>query len=254
MLTSSELNEYRECGHLTVSGVFAEAEVLAVLDDLQAWSRQAIDAMNEHERAWFLENQGASDGAQPRLRKLDHPVFYRPMFRKLATSLQLVGMVEQLIGEDVQVFFSQMFFKSPEHGGPKPIHQDNFYFGPSDEDATVTAWIALDEATVENGCLFYGNGSHVGPLLQHVAPENEPFNLQVPPEVARRYQMTPAPVPRGGVSFHHGRTLHQSSPNRSNSWRRAAAVHFMRNDAYLETPALKYDARFTIKCNVATTI
>ena len=58
----------------------------------------------------------------------------------------LVALVEQLIGPGVSVYFSQIFFKPPEGGGPKPAHQDNFYFGPTDPEGMVTAWIALDDA------------------------------------------------------------------------------------------------------------
>ena len=111
--------------------------------------------------------------------------------------------VEQLIGEGVTLFFSQVFCKPPEVGGPKPVHQDNFV-APSDTDVLLTQWIALDAATQENGCLHYGLGSHHEPVLEHTAPEDAPFNLQVPADVAKKYPMTPAPVPRGGVSIHHG--------------------------------------------------
>ena len=44
----------------------------------------------------------------------------------------------------------------------------------------VTAWIALDDATLENGCLYFGEGSNLGPVYAHVAPADEPFNLQLP--------------------------------------------------------------------------
>jgi ectoine hydroxylase-related dioxygenase (phytanoyl-CoA dioxygenase family) len=179
---------------------------------------------------------------------LDNPVFHRPVFRELATSDRLVALVAQIVGNGVRVFFSQVFFKPPERGGPKPLHQDNFYFGPDNDDAMVTAWIALDEATVENGCLYYGDGSNHGELLEHFAPEGEPFNLQIRRDAASAYAMTPAPVPRGGVSFHHGRTLHQSSANRSTKWRRAAAVHYLRNDACLLHPALPYDSDVVVQC------
>jgi ectoine hydroxylase-related dioxygenase (phytanoyl-CoA dioxygenase family) len=141
----------------------------------------------------------------------------------------------------VSVYFSQIFFKPPGGGGPKPVHQDNFYFGPSDPEGVVTAWIALDEATIENGCMWFGEGTNRGPLYKHVAPPEEPFNLQVPPEEAARHAMTPAPVPRGGVSFHHGNTFHQSADNRSTKWRRAAALHYVRNDVAFAAPALPYD-------------
>ena len=98
----------------------------------------------------------------------------------------------------------------PEGGGPKPAHQDNFYFGPTDIEGVVTAWIALDDATLENGCLYFGDGTNPGPVYAHFAPEGEPFNLQLPAAVLDRQPMAPAPVRKGGVSFHHGNTFHQS--------------------------------------------
>ena len=109
------------------------------------------------------------------------------------------------------MYFSQIFFKPPEGGGPKPAHQDNFYFGPNDEEGVVTAWVALDDATLENGCLHFGEGTNHGPVYAHEAPPGEPYNLQLPAALLARQPMSPAPVRRGGVSFHHGNTFHQSA-------------------------------------------
>ena len=53
--------------------------------------------------------------------------------------------------------------------------------------------------------------------------------------------MTPAPVLRGGVSFHHGNTFHQSGPNLSTRWRRACALHYVNARTFFERPALPYD-------------
>ncbi|MDP7135445.1 MAG: phytanoyl-CoA dioxygenase family protein, partial [Planctomycetota bacterium] len=115
------------------------------------------------------------------------------------------------------------------------------YFGPDDPNGMVTVWIALDEATTENGCLCYGEGTQDGEVIQHIAPEDEPFNLQIPTETASKVPLTAAHVPRGGVSFHHGSTFHQSSSNTSPNWRRAAAFHYARNGVKLVNPALPYD-------------
>ena len=57
------------------------------------------------------------------------------------------------------------------------------------------------------------------PVYAHEAPADEPFNLQLPADLLARQPMTPAPVMRGGVSFHHGNTFHQSGPNSSTRWR-----------------------------------
>jgi len=238
MLDAEQLDAFGRNGQLTVPDLFGAEQMDGVLADLAAWDVAFRATLTEEQRGWYLEDP--ADPASP-FRKLDDPVFHRAAFRELAQAPGLVEAVEQLIGEGVTLFFSQVFCKPPEVGGPKPVHQDNFYFAPSDPDALLTTWIALDAATEANGCLHYGLGSHREPVLEHAAPEGEPFNLQVPMAVAGKYPMTPAPVPRGGVSIHHGNTLHQSGSNRSDQPRRAVTFHFLRNDARLVKPALAYD-------------
>ncbi|MGZ5240648.1 MAG: phytanoyl-CoA dioxygenase family protein [Caldimonas sp.] len=234
-----DLGFYRHQGHLTVNGVFGSAEMDMIVRDIEQWGEAFLAELPESQRAWYLDG-----GVKARqvLRKLDNPHAHRPAVQALARDARLVARVEALLGQaGVSVYFSQIFFKAPEGGGPKPAHQDNFYFGPTDVEGVVTAWIALDDATLENGCLYFGDGTNLGPVYGHVAPEGEPFNLQLPAAILDRQPMTPAPVKKGGVSFHHGNTFHQSGPNHSSAWRRACALHYVRNDVEFETPALPYD-------------
>jgi phytanoyl-CoA hydroxylase len=241
-LTEQQLALYHESGHLTVEQLFSPDEVAVALQDIEDWSREFLASLTDEQRAWYLER-----GTQvPALRKLDNPAFQRPAFRQMAGHPRLLRCVKQLIGPGLRVWFSQVFMKPPGGGGPKPVHQDNFYFGPSDLHGVVTAWLALDDATTENGCLHYADGTNKGPVLDHFAPEGEPFNLQIPSQIASRYKLTPAPVMRGGVSFHHGNTLHQSSDNLSNHPRRAVAFHYVNAKTDFANPALKYDQHVII--------
>lgn len=235
-LDEQQVASFRELGHLTLPDVFDRATIDALLHDIGEWSREVAESLPSKERRWYFEHNGRCD----QLRKLDNPVFHRSIFQDLARDQRLVSVVEQLIGKGVHVFFSQVFMKPPEVGGPKPVHQDNFYFGPSDLDATLTVWIALDDANQRNGCLHYGP-RHQNQIHAHIAPPQEPFNLQLSEDLAQTFQMTPEPVKSGGVSLHHGNTLHQSAANTSNRPRRAAALHYLRNDATLVDPALPYD-------------
>lgn len=245
-LQPAQIETFQKLGHLTVAGMFQPADIAAALADLDAWCEAVIAGMSDDERRWYLET---TDAARPQLRKLDHAVYEREAFRRLAAAPQLVACVEQLIGTDLKVVFSQVFMKPPGGGGPKPVHQDNFYFGPSRRDGMVTAWVALDDATVENGCLLFGEGSNKGPVLPHVAPEDRPFDLQVPASDLDGIALTPAPVPAGGVSFHHGNTLHGSSENRSKRPRRACAIHYASGDTVFATPALAYDDARIVSIN-----
>jgi len=248
-LTAEQRTIWNNTGHLTVTGVFSDTDLGRAEADLIRWSEDFLATLAPEDEAWFLEQSTQ----QRVLRKLDNPVFHRPVFRKLAESPKLLSLVEALIGPELRVFFSQVFLKPPEAGGPKPVHQDNFYFGPADPDRVLTVWIAIDEATKENGCLFFADGSHREAVLSHVTPPEEPFNLQLSVETAARFEMTAAPVPRGGVSFHHGNTLHQSSANRSRNPRRAVAMHFLSGDNELVAPALDYDPSVVVRVSTATT-
>lgn len=238
LMDAMDLAFYRHQGHLTVNGVFAPSEMDAVTRDIEQWGESFLSELPADQRGWFIDG-----GVQAKtvLRKLDNPHFHRDAVKALARDRRLVGLVEQFLGSGVSVYFSQIFFKPPEGGGPKPAHQDNYYFGPTDIEGVVTAWVALDDATLENGCLYFGDGTNLGPVYDHYAPEGEPFNLQLRAAVLDKQPMTPAPVRKGGVSFHHGNTFHQSAPNHSTKWRRACALHFVRNDVEFATPALPYD-------------
>ena len=237
-MDNADLGFYRHQGHLTINGVFNSAEMDAVVRDIEQWGESFLADLPAERRAWYVDG-----GVQARtvLRKLDNPHAQREAVQALARDRRLVDRVEALIGLGVSVYFSQIFFKPPEGGGPKPAHQDNFYFGPTDIEGVVTAWIALDGATLENGCLYFGDGTHKGPVYGHFAPQGEPYNLQLRQAVLAKQPMSPAPVRKGGVSFHHGNTFHQSGPNHSPHWRRACALHFVRNDVEFATPALPYD-------------
>lgn len=242
--TDAMVRRYRAEGHVTVAAVFPPDRMDAAVADVVAWGEDELARMSEVDRRWFVDG-GVKDAAV--LRKLDNPHVKRPVFAELARDPALVGAVEALIGQGVSVYFSQVFFKPPRGGGPKPAHQDNFYFGPSDPDGLVTAWVALDDADEANGCLRYAPGSHRGPVLPHAAPEDRPFDLQIAPADLEGVELRPAPVPKGGVSFHHGGTIHVSMDNASDRWRRACALHYVRNDVRFANPALPYDHALVLR-------
>ena len=240
--TAKEMEEFRRTGHITRRNLFARAMIQSVLEDLDVWSKQFIDELSPEDQQWYLERDTPHRKA---LRKLDHPAFHRERFRNLATHTSLRDLIQQIMGSPCHVFFSQVFMKPPEAGSSKPVHQDNFYFGPDDLDATLTVWIALDDATLTNGCLHYCN-QHQHTVLPHFAPENEPYNLQIDPTHLDHLELTPTPIDSGGVSFHHGNTPHFSNANHSTTSRRAVAFHYLRNDANLTDPGLNYDSAMRV--------
>ena len=245
MLNEPQLTEYQDKGHLTINDFYGPATVAQVIDEINIWADETRAVLSAEDQRWYFEKnvpQGISV-----FRKLDNPIYNRKVLRQLLVTPELLSIAKQLIGKPLTVFFSQVFMKPAKYGGPKPVHQDNYYFGPEDEERVLTVWLAIDTATVENGCLYFGDGSHHTGVHQHVAPSDEPFNLMVPKEIAAEFPMTPAPVDAGGISLHHGSTFHQSSENKSEFPRRALAMHFIPQDMPLINPALNYDQNAIVR-------
>ena len=245
-LKQTEIDRYSENGYLTLENVFSEVRMQTVITDGEAWGKEFLGKLNDEQRQWYVESSGKDSAEQdaPRLRKLDVPHVERKAYLDLLQSDAAMDILESILGEGLVCLFSQLFFKPPEGGGPKPTHQDNFYFSPADNENIVTFWVALDTATLENGCLYYWKGSHKKGVLPHWAPEDAPFNLQIAgKDYPADCKRLPAPVKQGGVNLHHGFTLHQSSSNLSPNSRRAAAFHVMQKGNQLVNPPLEYDPK-----------
>jgi ectoine hydroxylase-related dioxygenase (phytanoyl-CoA dioxygenase family) len=117
------------------------------------------------------------------------------------------------------------------HGSAKPLHQDNSYFRVTPMDGGVTCWLAVDDATIENGCMNYVAGSHKLGLIPHKDIPNTPH--RVPADGIPIGPETPVPVPAGSAIFHHLLTLHSSKANNSPHARRAWALHYVNAAANL---------------------
>ena len=106
----------------------------------------------------------------------------------------------------------------------------------------VSAWIALDDADEENGCMWMVPGSYKwGDQMdflrtqQHLEQREEFMNIQgfSPPDDSEVKAVAPQPRPvkSGEVSFHHSLTWHGSPFNRSDRPRRAIAIHYMTGES-----------------------
>ena len=156
-----------------------------------------------------------------------------------AANDQILDIVESLIGPDIKLFGSQCFMKPPG-GIAKPWHQDSAYFYVEPTNL-VTCWTALDDTTLENGCLAFIPGSHHGPLLDHDQPwmVGDRVDMQVRHDQIDQTREVQIELTAGSSSFHHSMLLHRSGPNRTASSRRGLAVHYMSSRSRWTHPTLK---------------
>lgn len=152
-----------------------------------------------------------------------------PAFHDLIYHPPFVAAAERLLGGPVRLWHDQLFVKPPGEGGIVAWHQDYSYWTRTRPMAHLTCWIALDDATVENGCLQYVPGSHRWPLLPRgkLADDMDAVLSVLTPEQRAEFKPVAAELKAGEASFHHPMLVHGSYPNRSDRPRRGAVINVM---------------------------
>jgi len=146
------------------------------------------------------------------------------VFRDFVDSEPLVAISRQLIGAEVDCFLSQFIFKNPGAWG-QPWHQDEFYF-PFDRHPQVGFWLAVSDATLENGCLYVLPGSHRDPVHEHVPDRRPNANVGYLEIVDRETtEAIPVQMRAGDLLVFHSRLMHCSSNNESDAPRAAMVYH-----------------------------
>jgi phytanoyl-CoA hydroxylase len=145
----------------------------------------------------------------------------------------ICGMVARLMATNtVRVWHDQVQVKPAKIGGPTDWHQDHPYWPVIQPADLVSAWVALDDADEENGCMWMVPGSHRwGPHKGGTIGTN-PDDFRPAPDLSllpEGIDVTPVPCPvrAGEVMFHHCLTWHGSPPNHSERARPGIAVHYM---------------------------
>ena len=141
----------------------------------------------------------------------------------------ILDCVERFIGHDVMTVHTMLINKPPNVDGRHPLHQDLLYFPFRPADRIVASWTALEEITIENGCLVVIPGTHKGELLAHENPDWEYLNggyfgaKDVGDVMEQRVHLEMQP---GDTAFFHPVLLHGSGRNRTQGYRRAISAHY----------------------------
>ncbi|MEW6267727.1 MAG: phytanoyl-CoA dioxygenase family protein [Thermodesulfobacteriota bacterium] len=148
-----------------------------------------------------------------------------PVFEAFARDHAVLELVAGLLGPDVDCFLSQFIFKTPGAYG-QPWHQDALYFH-MDPDAQLGVWLAVSEATLENGCLHVLPGSHTEPVHAH-APDERPGANYGYLEIVDHDMSGAVPVlmQPGDLLVFHSHLMHRSTDNVSDGLRAAMVYHY----------------------------
>lgn len=233
---------YWDNGWAVIEGVFSREEIDNIASVALSLSQEELKANPNPKPGAGVDR--SPDGKEMAPRKLDSPFLKDTAFRSFVLDVRLVGLIRGFLGENPILLTDQILMKPPRYGSQKPYHQDNAYFRCHPDDQVITAWIALDDVDVANGCMRYIDGSHRGPIVPHYPIPGEPYNLVPPAELIDLSKESLAPVKKGGVVFHHSKTLHTSHRNETDRWRRGYATHWVTAQVTSENPKMIENAHF----------
>ena len=226
MLSQEQIDFYHANGYVGVEGVISAREVSElrrVTDEFVERSRE----FTEHTDVFDLEPGHSRD--HPKLRRLKRPIVQHEIYRDLLHHEDILTMVSQLIGYGLRCNGDKLNLKLPEFGSPVEWHQD-WAFYPHTNDDLLAVGICIDDMTVENGALLVVPGSHRGPVYDHHVDGG--FCGAITDSIFSGESAVPVELAAGGISIHHVRTVHGSTPNRSERPRRLLLFQYCAIDAW----------------------
>lgn len=226
MLSEEQVASFKKDGFVKGIKILSEEQV-----DVLSGELVELQSLNEEEKKLFYHYE-SNESEDPnkilfhaigawRITPGFHDLLWAPAFRMAAY---------QLLGQSFRIFHDQLFCKPAKHGGVVAWHQDFSYWTFTKPMHHLTCWIGLDDATIENGCLYFVPGSHkwgllpITGLMGDMDAVRAILNKEQLEEFDKRI---PNELPKGYASFHHPLTMHGSYANTSDRPRRAVVLNAM---------------------------
>ena len=232
-ITDEEVKRYVEDGYLVVPGLVSPDELEEIKADTMRFARGEYPCSNPPERTPGSGTRQPEPGEARDILAVHFPHWVSPVMKSYISHPGVAGVITKIAGSHLphwdgsaKCMQSMLFVKPPGLPG-QAWHQDERYI-PTRDRSLVGAWIAVDDATVENGCLWVLPGSHrngyLWPIRDHGNPEEfDPSGESYGFDDA---DAVPVEVTAGSVVFFNGYLLHRSLRNRSDGYRRSLVNHY----------------------------
>lgn len=228
MIDTAQQKQWDDDGFFIVPGFVGPEVCDAMIERVVEISREANGKVAYESYLVMPEqNLAGAANAEARAEQLVSKIFrlHRDgLFREFIESSRMLEIGRSLLGPQIDCFLSQFIFKNPAAWG-QPWHQDSFYF-PFDRTPQVGFWLAVTEATLENGCLRVLPGSHREPIHEHVPDRRPNANIGYVEIVDCDFsEERPVTMASGDLLVFHSHLMHRSKDNRSDGLRAAMVYH-----------------------------
>ena len=222
-LTPEEIAAFKNEGYLALNSVTTQDEVRFIRD---IYDRLFASKAGRETGAQFDLAGTDEDDKEAVMPQILGPANYAPELYETLLLANVRAICKQLFGPEADANFGHAIFKPPRISPPTPWHQDASYWGPQyDYPNSVSVWVPLQPATIENGCMWFVPRSHEAEdIFAHRSVNDDPrihaLELQ-PKELKHVVNPVACPLPPGGATLHGGYMLHYTGPNVSDMPRRA---------------------------------
>ena len=224
-ITDTHVKYYRENGFLAIQNAFSPAQIsdaITGLDNCISGKYPAYDGI-QYERVKDVDPESLSfDEKKKQIRKLSYFLDHEKLFQSIVADPQFLSVMKKLINATPEIHGDQALFKPPLIGREKPWHQDHAFFDLPSGTKIIGCWIALDKATLENGCMHVKPGTHNEGPVKHLNKRDWQIcdtHLDLTRDVA-------VPLNPGGLLLFDGLLHHGTPANRTSEFRRSLQFHF----------------------------
>jgi phytanoyl-CoA hydroxylase len=232
MMMPEKIEFFHQNGYLVVEDAFSRGEIELLLDEAVAICRGKLGKV---QGLPGVSPEESDDDVIRRTLCIHHPHKISETILGFMSHPAIVDVLTGVVGPNVKCMQSMLFIKSAGKPG-QAWHQDEDFI-PTRDRSLIGAWIALDDATVQNGCLWVIPGSHkYGILWELEKQENPDFDCS---DEAVGFPYTdedavPVELRAGSIVFFNGYLLHRSLPNVLQSgYRRSLVNHYMSAESLL---------------------
>ena len=228
-LTPDQVQSYQDNGFIVIENFLSP-------DELQHW-RKSVTTAVEQRAGIKIPGKDIKTGEDDGIN--EDSGYFAKVFDQLLNLWQTSEEVKELMfderigkmasqlsgAEGIRIWHDQALIKRP-WANPTAWHLDTPFWSFSDRRA-ISIWIALDDATLENGCLYFIPGSHKLTGFDKITiGRNMDGVFDIYPQF-RNYKPVAAPMKAGSCSFHNGLTIHGANANMTNGFRRAMTCAYM---------------------------
>ena len=241
-IDDAAIEQYSRQGFLAIENAFTPEDVKSSIEglaDLIAEKNPDFSIIQFHSKVRDRLSELTLEEKLDNVRKIGQFTDYDERLKTIAFHPKLIVVVEKILGKQAELYQSMALIKPP-NGREKPWHQDHAYFDLSLDTKVVGVWIALDEATIDNGCMRVLPGQHHKEINPHFMIRD----WQLCDEQAQDFKSYAVAVPLkpGGCMIFDSYLPHGTPSNFSHLRRKALQYHYVA----VGTPRTSKEARIEI--------